>query len=61
MASIDSDIDDLRTDFKKNDADLAITRNVNSKLRERVVSLESDNFRVTSVFQTLVPGNKWIL
>ena len=47
MASIDSDIDVLRKDFKKIDADLAITRNVNSNLRERVVTLESDNFGVT--------------
>ena len=40
LARIESDIGNLRKDLKKVEADLAITRNVNSKLRERVVSLE---------------------
>ena len=40
MARIESDIGNLRKDFKKVEVDLAITTNVSSKLRERVVSLE---------------------
>ena len=40
MARIESDIGNLRKDLKKVEVDLAITTNVNSKLRERVVSLE---------------------
>ena len=40
LARIEGDIGNLRKDFKQVEADLAITRNVNSKLRERVVSLE---------------------
>ena len=40
LTRIESDIGNLRKDLKKVEADLAITRNVNSKLRERVVSLE---------------------
>ena len=40
LARIESDIGNLRKDFKKIEADLVITRNVNSKLGERVVSLE---------------------
>ena len=40
LARIESDISNLRKDFKKIEADLVITRTVNLKLRERVVSLE---------------------
>ena len=40
LARTESDISNLRTDSKKVEVDLAITRNINSKLRERVVSLE---------------------
>ena len=40
MAKIESDICNLGKDFKKVEVDLVITRNVNSKLRERVVSLK---------------------
>ena len=40
LARTESNIDNLRKDLKKVEADLVTTRNVNSKLRERVVSLE---------------------
>ena len=40
LARTESDIDNLRKDFKRVETDLVITRNVNSKLRETVVSLE---------------------
>ena len=40
LARIEGDIDNLRKDLKKSEADLTITTNVNSKFRERVVSLE---------------------
>ena len=40
LASPDNDIGNLIKDFKKIEADLAITRNLNSEIRERVVSLE---------------------
>ena len=40
LARIESKIGNLRKNFKKVEADLAITRNVNSKLRERVVFLQ---------------------
>ena len=44
MASIDSAIGKLRKDFKKIDAELAIIRTVNSKLKKRVVSLERQSW-----------------
>ena len=40
LARIQSDIGNLRNHLKTVEADLAITRNVNSKLGERVVSIE---------------------
>ena len=40
MASTDSAIGKLRKDFKKIEAELAIIRTVNSKLKKRVVSSE---------------------
>ena len=40
LARTENDVGNLRKDFKKVKADLAITRNVNSKLTEGVVSLE---------------------
>ena len=45
LSRIESDIGNFRKDFKKVEADLAITRNVNSKLRERVVSLRRQCWR----------------
>ena len=44
MASIDSAIGKLRKDLKKIDAELAIIRTVNSKLKKRVVSLERQSW-----------------
>ena len=40
LASTNNDIGNLIKDLKKIEADLAITRNLNSEIRERVVSLE---------------------
>ena len=37
---IDKDMGELRNDFKKLEADLAISRSVNTKLRDRIVSSE---------------------
>ena len=40
LANIDKDMGELRNDFKKLDVDLAISRSVNTKLRDRIISLE---------------------
>ena len=40
LANIDKDIGELRNDFKKLEADLAISRSANTKLRDRIISLE---------------------
>ena len=40
LANIDKDIVELRNDFKKLVADLAISRSVNNKQRDRIISLE---------------------
>ena len=44
MASTDSAIGKLRKDFKKIEAELAIIRTVNSKLKNRVVPLERQSW-----------------
>ena len=40
LANIDKDMGELRNDFKKLEADLVISRAVNIKLRDRIISLE---------------------
>ena len=40
LANIDKDMGELRNDFKKLEADLVISRAVNTKLRDRIISLE---------------------
>ena len=40
LTNIDKDMGELRNDFKKFEADLAISRSVNNKLRDRIISLE---------------------
>ena len=40
LANIDKDMGELRNDFKKLEADLVISRGVNTKLRDRIISLE---------------------
>ena len=40
LANIDKDMVELRNDFKKLVADLAISRSVNNKQRDRIISLE---------------------
>ena len=40
LANIDKDRGELRNDFKKLEADLVISRAVNTKLRDRIISLE---------------------
>ena len=40
LANIDKDMSELRNGFKKLEADLAIYRSVNTKLRDRKISLE---------------------
>ena len=40
LANIDEDMGELRNDFKKLEADLVISRAVNTKLRDRIISLE---------------------
>ena len=44
LARIESDIRNLRKGVKKAEVDLVITRNVNSKLRKRLVSLEQQSW-----------------
>ena len=41
LANINNNMGELRNYFKKLEADLAISRSVNTKLRERIISLES--------------------
>ena len=40
LANIDKDICELRIDFEKLVADLVISRRVNTKLRDRIISLK---------------------
>ena len=40
LANIDKDVGELRNDLKKLESDLAISRSVNTKLRDRIISLE---------------------
>ena len=40
LANIDKDMGELRSDFKKLEVDLAISRSVNTKLRQKMISLE---------------------
>ena len=39
-ANFDRDMDELRKDFQKLEVNLAISRSVNIKLRDRIISLE---------------------
>ena len=62
-ANIDKDIGELRNDFKNFEADLAISRPVNTKLRDRIISLErqcwsnSQYSRLQCLEITGLPGN----
>ena len=40
LANVDKDIGELRNNFKKLEAGLAISRSVNAKLKDRIASLE---------------------
>ena len=40
LANVDKDIGELRNNFKKLEAGLAISRSVNAKLKDRITSLE---------------------
>ena len=63
LANIDKDMGELRNDFKKLEADLAISRSVNTKLRDRIISLErqcwsnSQYSRLQCLEITGLPGN----
>ena len=46
LSNINRDLSELRNDFKKVESELSVSRNVNSKLRERVVALERERERV---------------
>ena len=63
LANIDKDMGELRNDFKKLEADLVISRAVNTKLRDRIISLEhqcwsnSQYFRRECLEITGLPNN----
>ena len=59
LANIDKDMGELRKDFKKLEADLAISRLVNTKLRDRIISLERQSWS-KSRDETRVSGNYWL-
>ena len=53
LSNINRDLSELRNDFKKVESELSVSRNVNSKLRERVVALERERECVVGIISIL--------
>ena len=53
LFNINRDLSELRNDFKKVESELSVSRNVKSKLRERVVALERERECVMGIISIL--------